>query len=72
MNLKERWGDRIWRDATTDELFEFELNCLGTDQERLNLMLEVLSRLIARVARNDRDAVDLVQPYGWWEIDDVV
>ena len=71
MNL-ERYTDdgiRVWHNASTIELLEYELYNMHTDEERMQRIIEILARLINAQSRSTEETLRLVCSLEWYPSD---
>jgi hypothetical protein len=63
MNLKQRYGNRVWDCASTED---FVCNFVTLDDSRV--LAEIIARMLDAMPLTDQQKLDIIDPHGVWEI----
>jgi hypothetical protein len=63
MNLKQRYGNMVWEDASTKDLVR---NYLSNDDPRD--VADIVARMLDAMPLTDQQKMDIIDPYSVWEI----
>jgi hypothetical protein len=63
MNLKQRYGNMAWENASTKDLVR---NYLSNDDPRD--VADIIARMINAMPLTDQQKMDIIDPYSLWEI----
>lgn len=70
MNIKEKWGNDRWENATTEDLIKLRMSDFdGGEIETLRNRTEILTRLVAhlidRSGMTDQEKLEFVDLFYW-------
>jgi Mn-containing catalase len=69
MKLKEKWGTQTWDAETRDLLRDVVLHGSTESYARIEVLVEVVARLIDHMNLHVQQKLDIIELYSNWELD---
>lgn len=70
MNLKELWGNKVWENATTEQVITYKLSEADGGQveemsEQIRMLRDMLARFMEESKLTDQQKLYIIGIYGW-------
>ena len=70
MNLKEKWGTRVWNNVSVEDLIKVKLDESDSGQieelqDKVRTLSEILSNLMGALNLSDEQKLEIVGLCGW-------
>lgn len=70
MNLKEKWGTRVWNNVSVEDLIKVKLDESDSGQieelqDKVRTLSEILSNLMGALNLSDEQKLEIIGLYGW-------